>query len=112
MEDAVIKEYLRRMVIYFLGFSFSFLCFAVLFPPVINVISWASSKRWKSWGEMLDDGVFIIYRGIIVSLAIAFILALVDYGKFRGWNDTRTGTLIVLVVATLVGVAEYVRRHG
>lgn len=61
---------------------------------------------------MLDDGVMIICRGLVLSVVIAFILTLVDYGKFRGWSDARTSTVVVLIVLALVGIAEYARLRG
>lgn len=106
MEESVIKEFLRQMAIYFCGLCIAFLFFAVLFPSVINMIAWVSTKHLKSWGEMLDSSLWIVGRGLVIAPSVAFIFTLVDYGKFRGWSETRTVTVVA------VDTADARRRCG
>ncbi|WP_200384625.1 hypothetical protein [Rhodocyclus tenuis] len=112
MEDAVIKEFLRRWVIYSTGYGLAFLVFAVVFPPVVNVIVWVSTKHWGGWAEMLDSALWIVGRGLVIAPSVGFIFTLVDYGKFRGWSDARIVTVVALIVLTLAGFSEYSKRHG
>lgn len=110
--EVVVKEFVTRLLYYFLIFGLSIVGMSIVFPPIISVIAWPYTRRWSGFEELLDDGITILCRGLVLSLVISFVITLAEYGRSRGWSDARTLTFIALTVVVVVGLAEYVRSLG
>jgi hypothetical protein len=104
------KFFLVRFLYYFFGFSL----LLILFLPAFSVV-FASIKNWLIIGYWSGLDFQFVWRflkgGLIITPIASFLLTLIEYAKYRGWNQTLIGIISAVIVAFLIAGAEYIKRH-
>lgn len=107
------RIFLMRLSYYFVAFGFVILIVApIAIPPITSIIAWPYTRHWKDLHGMLNDAIWIFSRGLIITPITSLLLALNDYAKWRGWNQTPIAIISVMLIALLVAGAEYARLQG
>lgn len=103
--------FVRFFFYYLLVSALLFLFFIPMFSVgLASVKNWLVAGSWAGW-----DFQFMwrfLRGGLIITPVASFALALNDYAKWRGWNQTPIAIISVLFIALLITGAEYARLHA
>lgn len=80
------KGFLIRLSYYLLMFGVAFLVAGPIVGPLFaSIFAKLYTGHWKDWDWILDQAIWGVSKGLILTPLLAFATTFFEYGIYRGW---------------------------